>query len=108
MAETLERIARSGGSDIFYHGELAEQIADDFKANGGLIDRQDLARYELSKVKPVWGDYRDNRIATSPPPGSGFPMLELLHIMVCRSISDSLPAKCLIVAAIPWLCTPLI
>ncbi|MGO7259201.1 gamma-glutamyltransferase, partial [Rhizobium brockwellii] len=77
MAETLERIARSGGSDIFYHGELAEQIAGDFKENGGLIDRQDLARYELSKVEPVWGDYRGNRIATSPPPGSGFPMLEL-------------------------------
>lgn len=81
MAQTLERIAQSGGSDIFYHGDLAEQIADDFKANGGLIDREDLARYELSKVKPVWGDYRHNRIATSPPPGSGFPMLELLHIM---------------------------
>ncbi|WP_064684082.1 gamma-glutamyltransferase [Rhizobium bangladeshense] len=81
MAQTLERIARSGGSDIFYHGDLAEQIADDFKANGGLIDREDLARYELSKVKPVWGDYRGNVIASSPPPGSGFPMLELLHIM---------------------------
>lgn len=81
MAETLERIARSGGSDIFYHGEIAEQIAGDFKANGGLIDRQDLARYELSRVKPVWGEYRGHRIATSPPPGSGFPLLELLHIM---------------------------
>ncbi|MDX2328496.1 gamma-glutamyltransferase [Sinorhizobium medicae] len=81
MAQTLERIAHSGGSDIFYHGEIAEQIAEDFKANGGLIDRQDLARYELSRVKPVWGEYRGHRIATSPPPGSGFPMLELLHIM---------------------------
>ncbi|TCU11732.1 gamma-glutamyltransferase [Rhizobium sullae] len=81
MAQTLERIARSGGSDIFYHGEIAEQIADDFKTNGGLIDREDLARYELSRVKPVWGEYRGNRIATSPPPGSGFPMLEFLHIM---------------------------
>ncbi|MEW9617672.1 gamma-glutamyltransferase [Shinella sp. S4-D37] len=81
MAETLERIARSGGSDIFYQGEIAEQIAGDFKANGGLIDRQDLARYELSRVKPVWGEYRGHRIATSPPPGSGFPLLELLHIM---------------------------
>ena len=81
MAQTLERIARSGGSDIFYHGEIAEQIAEDFKTNGGLIDRQDLARYDLSRVKPVWGEYRGHRIATSPPPGSGFPMLELLHIM---------------------------
>lgn len=81
MADTLERVARSGGSDIFYCGELAEQIADDFRANGGLIDQKDLAKYELSRVKPIWGEYRGRRIATSPPPGSGFPMLEFLHIM---------------------------
>jgi gamma-glutamyltranspeptidase/glutathione hydrolase len=81
MADTLERIATSGGSDIFYHGELAEQIAADFKANGGLIDREDLAAYELSRVSPIWGEYRGRRIATSPPPGSGFPMLEFLQIM---------------------------
>ncbi|WP_445503329.1 gamma-glutamyltransferase [Microvirga sp. G4-2] len=81
MADTLERIARSGGSDIFYHGEIAEQIAEDFAANDGLITREDLAQYELSKIAPIWGDYRGHRIATSPPPGSGFPMLELLHIM---------------------------
>ncbi|MFN6985890.1 MAG: gamma-glutamyltransferase family protein, partial [Rhizobium oryzihabitans] len=81
MGNTLERIAKSGGSDIFYHGELAEQIAADFEANGGLIDQEDLARYELSRVAPLWGSYRGNHIATSPPPGSGFPMLELLHIM---------------------------
>ncbi|WP_407812678.1 gamma-glutamyltransferase, partial [Staphylococcus aureus] len=49
--------------------------------NGGLIDQEDLARYELSRVAPLWGSYRGNHIATSPPPGSGFPMLELLHIM---------------------------
>ena len=81
MADTLERVARSGGSDIFYFGELAEQIASDFAANGGLIDQEDLAKYELSRVKPIWGEYRGRRIATSPPPGSGFPMLEFLHIM---------------------------
>lgn len=81
MGDTLERIGRSGGSDIFYRGELAEQIASDFRANGGLIDEKDLARYELSRVAPVWGTYRGNHIATSPPPGSGFPMLEFLHIM---------------------------
>ncbi|MBS9722211.1 gamma-glutamyltransferase [Tianweitania sp. BSSL-BM11] len=81
MADTLERVARSGGSDIFYHGELGEQIAADFAANGGLIGSEDLAKYELSRVAPIWGAYRGNRIATSPPPGSGFPMLEILHIL---------------------------
>ncbi|GHC76921.1 gamma-glutamyltransferase [Limoniibacter endophyticus] len=81
MAATLERIARSGGSDIFYYGDLADEIAADFQANGGLISKDDLARFELSKAQPIWGEYRGHRIASSPAPGSGFPMLELLHIM---------------------------
>lgn len=81
MAGTLERIARSGGSDIFYHGEIAGQIAADFSANGGLLTVEDLAGYKLLKTSPIWGEYRGHRIATSPPPGSGFPMLEFLNIM---------------------------
>lgn len=81
MAATLERIAASGGADIFYSGEIAGQIAADFAANGGLIGREDLARYQPSKAEPIWGSYRGHRIATSPPPGSGFPLLELLQIM---------------------------
>lgn len=81
MADTLARIAQSGGSDIFYHGEIAEQISADFAAHGGLIGKEDLAAYTLSKVAPIWGDYRGHRIATTPPPGSGFPLLEVLHIM---------------------------
>lgn len=81
LAATLERIAASGGSDIFYHGELAEEIAADFAANGGLVGLDDLANYAVSKASPVEATYRDHRITTSPPPGSGFPMLELLRIL---------------------------
>ncbi len=89
MADTLERIARSGGSDIFYRGELAEQIASDFKANGGLIDAEDLAKYELSRVAPIWGEYRGNRIATSPPPG---PASRCWNC--CTSWSSSTSGRC--------------
>ncbi|HWK72258.1 gamma-glutamyltransferase [Pollutimonas sp. M17] len=81
MGRTLERIAKSGSSDIFYHGEIAQQIADDFARNGGLIGLEDLAQYGVSKAAPVWGSYRGRRIASSPPPGSGMPMIELLHIL---------------------------
>lgn len=81
MGNTLERIARSGGSDIFYHGELAEEIAADFAANGGLINTQDLAQYELARAEPIWGEYRGHRVASSPPPGSGFLLIELLQIL---------------------------
>ncbi|MEE2862287.1 MAG: gamma-glutamyltransferase, partial [Pseudomonadota bacterium] len=81
LARTLERVAQSGSSDIFYTGEIAEQIAADFAANGGLIGLEDLAQYRISKAQPVWGEYRGRKIASSPPPGSGFPMIELLHIL---------------------------
>ena len=57
MATTLERLAR-GGADLFYHGELAEEIAADFAAHGGLISEKDLAAYELSVAEPIWGSYR--------------------------------------------------
>lgn len=81
LADTLRRIARSGSSDIFYYGDIAQQIAADFATHGGLIGLDDLAQYEVTKAAPVWGDYRGQRIASSPPPGSGFPMIELLHIL---------------------------
>lgn len=80
MANTLERLAHAG-PDAFYRGEIAEQIADDFARNGGLISHRDLAEYQLSVTQPLWGEYRGHRISTSPPPGSGLPMLQLLHIM---------------------------
>ncbi|KAA0012250.1 gamma-glutamyltransferase [Billgrantia pellis] len=81
LGKTLRRIAESGDASIFYHGEIAEAIADDFAVHGGLIGREDLAQYAISKAEPVWGSYRGRRIASSPPPGSGFPMIELLQIL---------------------------
>ncbi|UQR66677.1 gamma-glutamyltransferase [Bradyrhizobium sp. C-145] len=80
LARTLERLSRDG-ADLFYRGELAEEIADDMARNGGMISREDLARYEFSVIEPLWGSYRGHRIATSPPPGSGMSMLQLLHIL---------------------------
>ncbi|MEN3377038.1 MAG: gamma-glutamyltranspeptidase / glutathione hydrolase [Hyphomicrobiales bacterium] len=80
MADTLELLARRGPED-FYRGEIAGRIADDMAANGGLISRADLAAYELSVVPPLWGEYRGLKIATSPPPGSGLSMLQVLHIL---------------------------
>ena len=80
LARTLERLA-SAGPDIFYRGEIADEIAADMAAQGGLIGKDDLAKYELSVARPLWGEYRGYRIATSPPPGSGLSMLQLLHIL---------------------------
>jgi gamma-glutamyltranspeptidase/glutathione hydrolase len=54
LATTLERIAQHG-ADIFYSGEIAEQIADDFKANGGLMSLEDLKSYKTVRRDPLRG-----------------------------------------------------
>jgi gamma-glutamyltranspeptidase/glutathione hydrolase len=87
MATTLERLAR-GGADLFYHGELAEEIAADFAAHGGLISREDLASYSLSVAEPIWGSYRGFPISTSPPPASGLSMLQILNMLEPFAIGD--------------------
>ncbi len=80
MARSLERLA-AGGPELFYTGEMAEEMAADFKANGGLITMEDLRAYRTSLADPIWGEYRGHRIATNPPPSSGFAMLQVLHIL---------------------------
>ncbi|WP_426956043.1 gamma-glutamyltransferase [Muricoccus radiodurans] len=80
LARTLERLA-AGGPDLFYTGEMAEEIAADFQAHGALISREDLRNYKISLADPLWGEYRGHRVATLPPPSSGFAMMQLLHIL---------------------------
>ena len=80
LAATLERIARHG-ADIFYTGELAEEIAADFKAHGGLMSLDDLKSYRTVRLDPLRGTYRGFGIATNHPPGGGIMLVEMLNIL---------------------------
>jgi gamma-glutamyltranspeptidase / glutathione hydrolase len=81
LAETLKRI-RDRGADGFYKGETARLIEDFMKANGGLITREDLARYEAEELQPLTGSYRDYEIISMPPPSSGgVALIEMLNIL---------------------------
>lgn len=80
LATTLERIAQHG-ADIFYTGEIAEQIAGDFKANGGLMSLEDLKSYKTVRRDPLRGAYRGFDIATNHPPGGGIMLVEMLNIL---------------------------
>ncbi len=87
LATTLERVARHG-ADIFYTGEIAEQIADDFKARGGLMTRDDLRAYRTVRTVPLRGSYRGFDIATNHPPGGGIMLVEMLNILENFNLSD--------------------
>ena len=80
LAATLERIANDPAE--FYHGRMAQQIADDMQAGGGLITKADMEAYEVKDRKPLEGKYHGYRIITAPPPSSGGIVLqETLNIL---------------------------
>ncbi len=81
LGKALRAIA-SDGADVFYKGWIADRIADDMKAHGGLITRQDLAAYQAKIRTPVKGKYRDYDIVSMPPPSSGgVALIEMLNIL---------------------------
>jgi gamma-glutamyltranspeptidase/glutathione hydrolase len=81
LGRTLRAIA-SEGPDAFYTGWIADRIAEDMKANGGIISREDLAAYRPQERRPVRGTYRGFEIVAMPPPSSGGVVLvEMLNIL---------------------------
>ena len=80
LAATLRLIAAEG-SDVFYRGRLAERIAEDMAANGGLMTEVDLAQYETTHNDPLRGTFRGLDITTNHPPGGGVMVLEMLNIL---------------------------
>lgn len=70
LANTLKHI-RDKGRDGFYKGEVAQKIEDYMKANGGIITKEDLAKYDAVERKAVKGTYKGYDIYGMPPPSSG-------------------------------------
>jgi gamma-glutamyltranspeptidase/glutathione hydrolase len=81
LGKSLRAIA-TYGADVFYKGWIADRIADDMKANGGLITKQDLAVYQPKVRTAVKGTYGDFEIISMPPPSSGgVALIEMLNIV---------------------------
>jgi gamma-glutamyltranspeptidase/glutathione hydrolase len=81
LGRTLRAIA-TDGPDAFYTGWIADRIAEDMAANGGLITKADLAKYEAKERMPVRGTYNGFEIISMPPPSSGgVALIEMLNIL---------------------------
>jgi gamma-glutamyltranspeptidase/glutathione hydrolase len=81
LADTLERIA-TGGPDAFYRGTIADRLAAEMKAGGGLITKADLAGYQARVRAPIHGTYRGYDVYAAPPPSSGgVCLVEMLNIL---------------------------
>jgi gamma-glutamyltranspeptidase / glutathione hydrolase len=81
LARTLQRIADRGPAG-FYEGETAELIEKEMKANGGLITRDDLKKYQAKERVPVKGTYRGYEVIGMPPPSSGgIAVIHMLNVL---------------------------
>ncbi len=81
LAATL-KIIRDQGADGFYKGEIAQKIAAEMAANGGIISEEDLAQYEVSLREPVKGVYKGYEIlSVSPPSSGGAHVIQMLNMM---------------------------
>lgn len=81
LAKTLRAIA-DDGPDAFYKGWIADRIAEDMAANGGIITKEDLAAYEAKERAPVRGTFRGYDIVSMAPPSSGgVALIEMLNMI---------------------------
>jgi len=80
LADTLQKIA-DGGRDAFYKGEIAHTIGDYFKANGGYLSYQDMARHQGEWVDPVSSNYRGYDVWELPPNSQGIAALQILNVL---------------------------
>jgi gamma-glutamyltranspeptidase / glutathione hydrolase len=81
LSKTLRAIA-DGGADAFYKGWIADRIAEDMTAHGGIISKADLAAYKARERAPVRGTYKGYDIVSMPPPSSGgVALIEMLNIL---------------------------
>jgi gamma-glutamyltranspeptidase/glutathione hydrolase len=81
LARTIKLIADSGAT-AFYRGSIADSIAAEMKRSGGLITKEDLARYQPVWRNPIRSSFRGYSFIAMPPSSSGgTTVTEILNIL---------------------------
>ncbi len=70
LAATLTRI-KNNGRDEFYKGKTAKMLVEYVQNLGGIITKEDLAKYEAKWRDPITFTYKGNKIISMSPPSSG-------------------------------------
>jgi gamma-glutamyltranspeptidase/glutathione hydrolase len=89
LARTLRRMAKTGTED-FYHGQIARDIAADMQRHGGLMSFDDLAEFQLpADREPLTIQYRGYQVISNPPPGGGLQVLLGLKLLERLDLGDA-------------------
>lgn len=88
LGKTLTAIA-TDGPDAFYKGWIADRIATDMAAHGGIITKQDLATYAAKERAPIKGTFYGYDIISMPPPSSGgIALVEMLNMLEALNLQQ--------------------
>jgi gamma-glutamyltranspeptidase / glutathione hydrolase len=86
LAKTLTAIAESG-PDVFYKGWIADAIAKDMAAHGGIMTKADLEAYQAKARAPVTGTFLGyDVISMGPPSSGGVTLVEMLNMLEALDI----------------------
>ena len=78
----LHETLASEGFKAFYHGEVADTIDKDMRANGGFLRKDDLAQVPWPVERPALERrYRRLKVVTLPPPAAGRTLLLVLMML---------------------------
>ncbi len=80
LAHTLQMLAERG-RDVFYKGEIAEQMDKFFAANGGYLRKADFEKHTSTWDEPISTNYRGYDVYELPPNGQGLATLQILNIL---------------------------
>lgn len=79
FAESLELIAREG-PEVFYGGELGEEVVETVREHGGTLSLSDLEAHESTWEEPISTEYGGVEVLEHPPNGQGIVALEALNV----------------------------
>jgi gamma-glutamyltranspeptidase / glutathione hydrolase len=86
LSKSLTAIANEG-PDVFYRGWIADHIAADMAANGGIMTKADLEAYRAKERAPITGTFEGYDVISMPPPSSGgITLVEMLNMLEALDI----------------------
>ncbi|MBM3335592.1 gamma-glutamyltransferase, partial [Candidatus Sumerlaeota bacterium] len=81
LAAMLTTLAERNSVASFYRGDIAQQIADAFQKNGGLVTTKDLAAYAAREVTPLSLEWRGLTMFAAPLTSGGPTVLQALNAL---------------------------
>ena len=87
LADVLELLVKKG-VDVFYKGEIAASIGNEFANNGGLLSVKDLDRYQVACTESLQIDYRSLKIHAVPQANGSLTVLQALKVLSHFDLSE--------------------